>query len=102
MFPAFSTSSAQDRNRTALLFGRSVKCILLVLFPMVLLLIFLAQDGLRLWLGTEFAANGVHVVVWLAVGGFINRLGLVPSALVRGLACADVTAKLHVLGSTLV
>ena len=61
MFPAFSTSSAQDRNRTAVLFRQSVKCILLVLFPMALLLIVLAQDGLRVWLGAEFAANSVRV-----------------------------------------
>jgi O-antigen/teichoic acid export membrane protein len=97
MFPAFSTSSAQDRNRTALLFGRSVKCILLVLFPMVLLLIVLAQEGLRVWLGTEFAANSVHVVQWLAVGVFINSLALVPSALVQGVGRPDLTAKLQVL-----
>jgi O-antigen/teichoic acid export membrane protein len=97
MFPAFSTSSAQDRNRTALLFGRSVKCILLVLFPMVLLLIVLAQDGLRVWLGSEFAANSVHVVQWLAVGVFLNSLALVPSALVQGVGRPDLTAKLQVL-----
>ena len=97
MFPAFSTSSAQDRNRTAVLFRRSVKCILLVLFPMVLLLIVLAQDGLRVWLGTEFAANSVRVVQWLAVGVFINSLALVPSALVQGMGRPDLTAKLQLL-----
>ncbi len=97
MFPAFSTSSAQDRNRTAVLFRRSVKCILIVLFPMVLLLIVLAQDGLRVWLGTEFAANSVRVVQWLAVGVFINSLALVPSALVQGMGRPDLTAKLQLL-----
>ena len=97
MFPAFSTSSAQDRNRTAVLFRRSVKCILLVLFPVVLLLIVLAHDGLRVWLGGEFAANSVHVVQWLAVGVFINSLALVPSALVQGVGRPDLTAKLQLL-----
>jgi O-antigen/teichoic acid export membrane protein len=97
MFPAFSTSSAQDRNRTAVLFRRSVKCILLVLFPMVLLLIVLAQDGLRIWLGPEFATNSVHVVQLLAVGVFINSLALVPSSLVQGVGRPDLTAKLQVL-----
>lgn len=97
MFPAFSTSSVQDQNRTAVLFRRSVKCIFLVLFPVVLLLIVLAQDGLRIWLGTEFATNSVQVVRWLAVGVFINSLALVPSALVQGVGRPDLTAKLQVL-----
>ncbi|HTQ60905.1 MAG TPA: flippase [Candidatus Solibacter sp.] len=97
MFPAFSTSSAQDRNRTAVLFRRSVKCILLALFPLVLLLIVLARDGLRIWLGAEFATHSVHVVQWLAVGVFINSLALVPSALVQGVGRPDLTAKLQVL-----
>ena len=97
MFPAFSTSSAQDRNRTALLFGRSVKCILLVLFPIILLLIAFAQDGLRVWLGAAFAANSVRVLQWLAVGVFINSLAHVPFALVQGVGKPDLTAKLHLL-----
>jgi O-antigen/teichoic acid export membrane protein len=97
MFPAFSTSSAQDRDRTAVLFHRSVKCILLALFPMVLLLIVLAQDGLRVWLGDEFAASSVHVVQWLSLGVFVNSLALVPSALVQGVGRPDLTAKLQLL-----
>ncbi len=96
MFPAFSTSSVQDRNRTTVLFRRSLKCVLLVLFPMVLLLIVLARDGLTVWLGSEFAANSVHVVQWLAVGVFINSLALVPSALIQGVGRPDLTAKLQV------
>src|SRR5258708_5460919 len=39
MFPAFSTSSIRDRNRMALLFGRSFKYLFLVLFPVVLLIV---------------------------------------------------------------
>jgi O-antigen/teichoic acid export membrane protein len=97
MFPAFSTSSAQDRNRTALLFGRSVKCILLVLFPVVLLLIAFAQDGLTIWLGPAFAANSARVLQWLALGVFINSLAHVPFALLQGVGKPDLTAKLHLL-----
>src|SRR5260370_31310044 len=96
MFPAFSTSSAQDRNRTAVLFRRSVKCILLVLFPMVLLLIVLAHDGLRVWLGSEFATHSVHVVQGLAVRVFINSLALGPSALTQCDGIPAPTTKLHV------
>jgi O-antigen/teichoic acid export membrane protein len=97
MFPAFSTSSIQDRNRMAHFFGRSVKYVLLVLFPMVLLVVVLAQDGLKVWLGAEFARNSTHVLQWLAVGVFINSVAQVPFALVQGVGKPDLTAKLHLI-----
>ena len=74
MFPAFSAGFEHNRERTALLFGRSVKLILLVLFPVMLCTIALAQDGLRLWLGAEFAQHSYRVYQWLAVGVFINSV----------------------------
>ena len=97
MFPAFSTSSIRDRNRMAQFFGRSVKYVLLVLFPMVLLVVVLAPDGLKLWLGAEYARNSTHVLQWLAVGVFINSLAQVPFALVQGVGKPDLTAKLHLI-----
>ena len=97
MFPAFSAGSIRDRNRMAVLFGRSVKCIFLVLFPVVLLIVVLAQDGLRLWLGVEFAHNSMHVLQWLAVGVLVNSLAIVAAALVQGVGKPDLTAKLHLI-----
>lgn len=97
MFPAFSTSFAQDRDRTALLFGRSVKSLLLILFPIMLCTVVLAQDGLKLWLGPEFAQNSFRVLQWLAVGVFLNSLAHVPSALLQGVGRPDLTAKLHLI-----
>jgi O-antigen/teichoic acid export membrane protein len=97
MFPAFSTSSVQNRKRTALLYGRSVKYLLLVLFPMVLLVVVLAQDGLRLWLGAEFAQHSTRVLQWLAVGVLINSLAQMPCAVLQGVGRPDLTAKLHTI-----
>ncbi len=97
MFPAFSASFAQDRDRTALLFARSVKSLLLVLFPIMLCTVALAQDGLKLWLGPEFAQNSFRVLQWLAVGVFINSLAHVPFALLQGVGRPDLTAKLHLI-----
>ena len=97
MFPAFSTSFVQDRHRAALLYGRSVKYLLLVLFPVVLLIVVFARDGLRLWLGAEFAQHSTVVLQWLAVGVFINCLAQAPFAVVQGAGRPDLTAKLHLV-----
>jgi O-antigen/teichoic acid export membrane protein len=97
MFPAFSSSFAQNSERTASLFWRSVKSLLLVLFPGMLCVVVLAQDGLRLWLGTEFAQHAYRVLQILAVGVFVNSLAQVPSALLQGVGRPDQTATLHLI-----
>jgi O-antigen/teichoic acid export membrane protein len=97
MFPAFSASFPQDGARTALLFGRSVKSLFLVLFPIMLCTVALAQDGLKLWLGPEFAQHSFRVLQCLAVGVFINSLAFVPFAFLQGVGRPDLTATLHLI-----
>jgi O-antigen/teichoic acid export membrane protein len=97
MFPAFSTGYAQDRERTARLFSRSVKVLVLILFPMMLCAVALAHDSLRLWLGTEFAEHSFRVFQCLAVGVLINSLAVVPYTLLQGAGRPDLTAKLHLV-----
>jgi O-antigen/teichoic acid export membrane protein len=97
MFPAFSTGFAQDRERAAILFGRSVKSLFLVLFPIMLCAVVLAQDGLKVWLGPEFAQHSFRVLQWLAVGVFINSLALVPFTFLQGVGRPDLTARLHLI-----
>lgn len=97
LFPAFSTSFVQDLNRTALLFVRSVKYVFLALFPITLVIVTLAHEGLDIWLGSEFAQNSTRVLQWIAVGVFINSLAQVAFALIQGAKRPDITAKLHLL-----
>jgi O-antigen/teichoic acid export membrane protein len=95
MFPAFAAALVQNRARAALLFGRTVNYIIATLFPVVLIIVTLAHQGLTLWLGSEFAANSTLVLQLLAVGIFINSLAQVPFGLVQGGGRPDLTAKLH-------
>lgn len=97
MFPAFSTSFVRDRARTALLYSRCIKYLFLILFPVVLLTVALAKNGLTVWLGADFAQHSFRVLQWLAVGVFLNGLAQVPFALVQGVGRPDLTAKLHLI-----
>ena len=97
MFPAFSSSFAQDPVRTAELCTRCVKYLFLVLFPFVFLTVCFAQGGLELWLGAEFASHSYRVLQWLALGVFVNGLAQVPFALVQGVGKPDITGKLHLI-----
>lgn len=97
MFPAFATSFVQNRERTALIFGRTVKYVFLILFPVTLSAVTLAPECLRIWLGADFAAHSVHVMQCLAVGVFLCGLAQVPSALTQGVGRPDLTFKLHMI-----
>jgi O-antigen/teichoic acid export membrane protein len=96
MFPAFAATFVQDRKRAAYLYGRVIKYIFLLLFPIVLIIVTLAYDGLNLWLGSDFAGNSYRVLQLLAVGVLINALANVPFGLLQSAGRPDLTAKLHV------
>jgi O-antigen/teichoic acid export membrane protein len=97
IFPAFATSFVQDKRRTVLIFGRGVKYVFLILFPLVLGTVALAPELLTLWLGVEFARQSTFVLRCLALGVFLNGLAQVPSALLQGVGRPDLTAIVHVI-----
>lgn len=95
LFPAFAATFAHDRRRTALLAARGVKYVFLTLFPIVLVTVLFARDGLALWLGPDFARHSARVLQFLAVGILVNGLAQVPFALVQGCGRPDIAAKFH-------
>ncbi len=97
MFPAFSTSFVRDPNQTARLYERTTRYLLLALFPLILIIVTLAPEGLKLWLGADFAQHSFRSLRWLAVGLFANGLAAAPFAVVQGAGRPDLTAKLHLL-----
>jgi O-antigen/teichoic acid export membrane protein len=95
LFPAFAVSLMQNPDRTGVLLSRGIKYVFLSLFPIVLVIVTLAPEGLRLWLGPTFAQNGSSVLRWLAAGVFVNSLAHAPFNLIQSAGRADITAKLH-------
>lgn len=97
MFPAFAATYAQDRHRTGMLMQRGVKYVFLAVFPVVLIVIAFAPEGLTLWVGTVFAQNSTAVLRYLAAGIFINCLAQIPLSLVQGTGRPDIVAKLQAI-----
>lgn len=100
-FPAFALTAHQRRERTGLLFGQSLRAIMAMLFPVVLLVMAFAPEALALWVDAEMAERGTAVARWLAVGVFFNGLAQVPFALVQGSGRPDISAKFHLLEAPL-
>lgn len=96
LFPAFSSVLQQDRDRAVRLFGRGINLIFLSLFPFILIIVTFSGEGLKLWLGAEFAINSTIVLQLLGVGVFINSLTHVPVGLTQGAGRPDLVAKTHV------
>jgi O-antigen/teichoic acid export membrane protein len=97
LFPAFSSTVARDRTRAVFLFLRGFKYILLAVFPLCLVIVTLAREGLTLWLGPEFAHQSTRVMQWLTIGVFLNSLAQVSFACIQGTGRPDLTARVHLL-----
>jgi O-antigen/teichoic acid export membrane protein len=98
LFPAFAVNSVQqDHARTILLLRRAVKYIFLAVFPITVLTVIFAYQGLKMWLGEAFAQHSASVLQWLAVGVLINCMSVVAAAVVQGYGRPDIAAKFHML-----
>src|SRR5437899_1983326 len=95
LFPALAVSLVQDRDRSALLVSRGVKYMILAVFPIILVIITLAPEGLRIWLGPVFAQHGTAVVRWLALGILVNATAGVPFILLQSAGRPDLVAKIY-------
>lgn len=97
MFPALSASFAVDISRFNFLYDKTVKYILCVMTPIVLILTLAAHPFLNVWLGKEFAAQSTLVFQLLALGTLVNSIGQVPFSAIQAMGRPDITAKIHLL-----
>jgi O-antigen/teichoic acid export membrane protein len=101
LLPAQSTTLAieqgKDRAYSAELFNKGLSYIFITLFPLLLLITVFSYDGLKLWVGNEFAVNGYRVMQCLAIGVLFYGLALVPLSLIQSAGHPDWPAKLHLL-----
>lgn len=98
LFPAFSAlEGVKDRQKLGTLFARSVKYILLILGPIVVMIGLFSKEILQLWLGNDFAAESTVAMNVLVLGVLINSLAQMPFSLLQGMGRPDLPAKFHLL-----
>jgi O-antigen/teichoic acid export membrane protein len=93
LFPAFAATFGHNKQRTMALLDRGLKYLFIGLFPVVLILVAFAGEGLSLWLGADFARHSARILQWLSVAVFLNSMDYVPFALLQGMGRPDVVAK---------
>jgi len=97
LFPAFSAMGMASREELTTLYARSVKYLLLLMGPLVMLMILFAREILQWWLGIEFAKMSLSVFQILSAGVFFNALAHIPHALLQGIGRPDLTARYHLI-----
>jgi len=98
LLPAFSTlGGAGDLSRLGLLFGRSIKYVIVTTFPAFALLAVFASEVLGVWLGPDAATHSGPVLRLLAIGAAFQVLAVVPASMVQGLGRPDLVAKFYLL-----
>jgi O-antigen/teichoic acid export membrane protein len=98
LFPAFSEALALgNRDRADSLYANGVGSTFIILFPSILVVILFAHEGLRFWLGDDFARGSASILRILAIGVFANSLANIPYTLLQASGRPDLTAKLHLI-----
>ncbi|HYC49751.1 MAG TPA: flippase [Gemmatimonadaceae bacterium] len=97
MLPAFAATVHNNAARMAQLYDRSLRGVLLVMFPVVLVGVALAREGLSLWVGPVLPETSAVVMQWLLLGVFINGMAQAPLTALHSAARPDLVAKLHVV-----
>jgi len=96
VFPALAEAQGEPA-RVAPLLRFSIRALVVLMLPPLLLASIFALPLLTLWLGPVFAQQSARIFQWLVLGVFINSTAHVPYALLQAHGRADLTAKLHVL-----
>lgn len=97
LFPMFSASYLNNPSFTKQVSLKAVKYIFFLLYPIVLLIITFAHEGLGLWLGKNFAENSSFILQLLAAGVLINSISYIPFAFLEGIGRPDITAKIQLI-----
>ncbi len=95
LFPAFAESFARNDGRALILMERSMKLILLAVFPIVLIGVVLARELLTLWVGADFALHAAPVLRWIAPGMLITCTAWVPFSLVQAAHRPELPGKMN-------
>jgi O-antigen/teichoic acid export membrane protein len=98
LFPAFSFLNGGNQiDRIERIVSRSVKYLLILTGPLLLLVAFFSREILGLWLGPEFALRSTAVLRMLAVGFLVNSLVAVAYNYLQGIGRVDITTKFQIL-----
>jgi len=97
LFPAFSASYLSKPEFTKKLSIKAVKYIFIFLFPIVVLIVTFAHEGMGIWLGKKFAENSTFILQLLAIGVLFNGIAYIPFTFLQSIGRPDITAIVNLI-----
>lgn len=96
-FPMFAQQLAAAPASARPLYRQAMFYNIALILPVSIAVILFARQGLSWWINPDFADQSFRVAQFIALGAFINSIGLVAQSLVQAFGRPDLTAKLHIL-----
>lgn len=94
LFPRFAKDTAQDGQQMAV---TSVRLLLVIMTPIMVVAILLAHPFLALWISNQFADQSALVLQILLAGFWINGLARIPHARLQATGRPKVVAICHLV-----
>jgi O-antigen/teichoic acid export membrane protein len=95
LFPIFSSSQSNDTHFSKRVFYKGVKFIFLILYPVVLVIVTFAYEGMELWLGNKFAIHSSLILQLLAIGVLLNSITYIPFNYLQGIGKPKIPALIY-------
>ncbi len=95
LFPALAAALAAAPLRAAALFDRGLRATAAGVAPAALVLVVLAPEGLRAWLGAALARDAAPVLQLLTIAWYVNSCAQMPFVVLQSAGRADLPAKFH-------
>jgi O-antigen/teichoic acid export membrane protein len=95
LFPAAAGLDARSEQARSV-YQNAVRALFVVNFPAVFVFVALADPGLNLWLGADFAAHAAPVLKILAIGLLFNILAQAPATMIQAVGQPKWMAIVHV------
>lgn len=96
LFPKFSQLIENDAIAAKLLFQKSIKIIVVIMAPLLLIISIFSFYGLSLWLGADFASNAYIILIIMSLGILFNSLAQVPHTFLQANGSVKLTSIIHI------
>ena len=95
LFPVFSASFLGSPGLSKKIFLRGAKFVFLIIYPVVFLIAMFSFEGMKLWLGNEFALRSYFVLQLLSIGILMNSISLIPNNFFQGIGKPKIPTLLN-------
>ncbi len=96
LFPRLAVLAQTDTAAGSALINRATRMTIVMQLPFCLVLAWLAQPLLQIWLGSAIADPAAPILRWLLVGCIVNTAAQVPFAHLQASGRSHITARIHV------